>query len=65
VDLLHNVTVSSWVLCRDVGVTQRHLDAAQVGAMSEQVPGEGMPQDVRRNLARIKARVDRGCGRQP
>jgi hypothetical protein len=39
-------------LCRrDFGVPQHHLDAAQIGAVDEQVAGEGMPQDGSKDRA--------------
>src|SRR5690349_2386901 len=40
----------------DVGVAEHHLHAAQVGAVLEQVRGEGMPQYVRRDV-RFHARL--------
>jgi hypothetical protein len=36
---------------RQVAVTQQHLHHAQVGAVVQQVRGEGMPQRVRREFA--------------
>src|ERR1700761_122611 len=35
---------------RDVGVTEQGLDDAQIGAVVEEMAGEGMPQDMRAHL---------------
>src|SRR5262249_11870776 len=40
----------------DIGVAKQHLDHAEVGAMIEQVSGEGMAQSVRRERRRRDAR---------
>jgi hypothetical protein len=42
---------------RDVGMTEQHLQAAQVGAARQHVTGEGVPQHVRRDARRIIGRA--------
>src|SRR5260221_2956686 len=44
---------------RDIGVAEHLLDAAEIGAVIEQMAGEGMAQDMRRDARRIDARLDR------
>src|SRR5262245_60330843 len=46
--------------CRNVGMAQHRLDRTQIGAAFEQVTGERVAQDVRRETRRI----DSGGGRQ-
>jgi hypothetical protein len=39
----------------NVGVAQKHLHGAKVGAVLQQVRREGMPDDVRESAARMPA----------
>ena len=42
---------------RDVGVAQKHLQTAQVGAVRQQMRGERMAQHVRRDPGRVDPRL--------
>ena len=44
---------------RDVGVAEHLLQAAQVGAVGQQVAGEGVAQDVGGDLGGVEARLRR------
>src|SRR5205807_9190117 len=43
----------------DIGMSQHLLDAAQIGAMVEQVAGKGMTQHMRRQPIGVEAGFDR------
>ena len=46
-------------LCRgDIGMAEHLLYRTQIGAMVQEVAGEGVAQHVRRHLARIEASLD-------
>src|SRR5262249_6666976 len=41
---------------RDIGMAQHHLQAAQIGAMSQQMAGEAMTQHMRRDPPELQSR---------